>query len=229
MKLLHIAINSNYFTWNGQIYKQTEGCPMGSPISPIIANLFMQKLETSIIPRYEQILFYRRYFDDFLSIVKQGTEETILTSLNDFHPSIQFTMEKECNKQLPFLDIHLTCSSNGTITKKVYRKPTHTGRYLNYKSYHHISQKMSVVDALTYRAIKICDVEFLEDELDHIRGQLRQNEFPIRFINSRIEVMKARVNQRKQEEQEVPRLILPYMGPLTSRLTQYLRKRIGLN
>jgi len=125
------------------------------------------------------------------------------------------------------LDIHLTRSTNGAITKKVYRKPTHTGRYLNYKSYHHISQKMSVVDALAYRAIKICDEEFLEEELNHIRGQLRHNGFPIRFINSRIEMMKARVNQGKDEEEEVPRLILPFMGPLTTRLTTYLRRRLG--
>jgi len=86
---------------------------------------------------------------------------------------------------------------------------------------------MSVVDALAYRAFKICDDDTIEEELNHIRKQLKQNGFPIKFINSRIQIMKTRVNQVAEEEEESPRLILPFMGPLTARLTQYLRRRIG--
>ena len=44
--LLEFCLRSTYFTSQGRFYQQLEGTAMGSPISPIIANLFMEDLET---------------------------------------------------------------------------------------------------------------------------------------------------------------------------------------
>jgi hypothetical protein len=40
----HVLITS-YFTFNGQFYGQTDGVAMGSPISPAIANFYMEDYE----------------------------------------------------------------------------------------------------------------------------------------------------------------------------------------
>jgi len=43
--LLHFVLRSMYFQYNGSIYEQQEGAAMGSPVSAVIANLFMEILK----------------------------------------------------------------------------------------------------------------------------------------------------------------------------------------
>ncbi|XP_046387273.1 uncharacterized protein LOC124156657 [Ischnura elegans] len=45
VELFQHVLRSTYFLCNGQFYEQTEGVPMGSPLSPAIANLFMEDFE----------------------------------------------------------------------------------------------------------------------------------------------------------------------------------------
>jgi len=50
-----------------QIYRQVSGLPMGNPISPFLANLFMNIYEDRFIELYDKkILFFHRYLDDIL-------------------------------------------------------------------------------------------------------------------------------------------------------------------
>ena len=81
---------------------------MGSPASPVIANLFMAKLEEKALNSFKerQKLWYR-YIDDIISIMKAKVGEELLAHLNDQHPSISFTVEREENDQLPFMDAHI--------------------------------------------------------------------------------------------------------------------------
>ncbi|XP_035701215.1 uncharacterized protein LOC118433390 [Folsomia candida] len=147
MKLIRITVNSNYFTRKGKIYRQKDGTPMGSPISPVFAEFCLQELEEQLILNNPDIPFYQRFVDDSNGCIKAGKKDSILQSLNSFHPSIQFTCETEESRKLPFLDVLISRDEDGTIHRQVYRKPTHTGRYLNYNSYHHPSQKLAVRQA----------------------------------------------------------------------------------
>ena len=45
MDLLEFCLRSTYFTQRGKFYEQVEGAVMGSPITPIVANLFMENFE----------------------------------------------------------------------------------------------------------------------------------------------------------------------------------------
>ena len=47
--LLQFTLSNNYFMFNDRIYKQVHGCAMGSPVSPIVANLCMEEIEESAI------------------------------------------------------------------------------------------------------------------------------------------------------------------------------------
>ena len=47
--LLEFCLKSTYFTFQGKHYEQVEGAAMGSPISPIVANLYMKNFEVEAI------------------------------------------------------------------------------------------------------------------------------------------------------------------------------------
>ena len=69
-------------------------------------------------------------------MLRKGTETQLLNHLNGVRPEIQFTMESEKDGiKLPFLDCNVTRQENGELTVSVYRKGTHTDRYLNFNSH----------------------------------------------------------------------------------------------
>ncbi len=61
--------------------------------------------------------------------------------LNSIEPSIQFTLEAESEGQLAFLDVLISHNPDGSINTTVYRKPTHTNKYLNFSSHHPVAQR----------------------------------------------------------------------------------------
>ena len=81
---------------------------MGSPLGPLLANVFMSHIEESLERGDKLPSFYRRYVDDTLTIMPNiETASNFLDTRNKAHSSIQFMMETKCNGMLPFLDIQL--------------------------------------------------------------------------------------------------------------------------
>ena len=71
------------------------------------------------------------YIDDtFVSFSSRNDALLFFHKLNDLHPSLSFTMEKENNNKLPFLDVLVEKCEFSFLTS-VYRKPTFTGLYLS--------------------------------------------------------------------------------------------------
>ena len=75
---------------------------MGSPCSPVVANIYMEYFENRALGLELPILFtidsWLRYVDDVLTIVKKGTHDSLLNHLNSIDPSIKFIIEPP-NKQ----------------------------------------------------------------------------------------------------------------------------------
>ena len=68
-----------------------------------------------------------RYVDDTFVFWPHGQKKLaeFLNHLNGLHNKIQFTMEKEKEGHLPFLDIGIYRKTDGSLGHKVYQKPTH--------------------------------------------------------------------------------------------------------
>jgi hypothetical protein len=149
MKLLGICMETHFKTLDGNIWTQIDGCPIGKSISGEIAEIFMNWFEEQYIfsknKVFKPILWKRMRDDVFViwdtnsGINMQDNEmtniEQFLPVLNSFEEKIQFTLEMEKDKCLPFLDMVLIREEERILTK-VYRKPTHTQRYINWRSYH---------------------------------------------------------------------------------------------
>ena len=110
---------------------------MGSPVSAAVANLYMEFFEElALRSAPTKPWLWKRYVDDTCCIVKKGTMEGLLSHLNSVRPSIKFTVEVEKEGSLPFLDALLQRKDDGNLDVTVYRKPTHTDRYLDFRSHH---------------------------------------------------------------------------------------------
>ncbi|XP_067622746.1 uncharacterized protein [Eurosta solidaginis] len=105
MEIVKFCIEENrYFKFNDKIYTQLQGLPMGSPTSPIIADILMEKLlENSIEKLIQKPRSVAKYVDDIFAIVKETEVQNTLDVLNSFDRHIKFTMEFEDGK-LPYLD-----------------------------------------------------------------------------------------------------------------------------
>ena len=122
---------------------------MGSPVSAVIAHMVMEDVEqralaTSLVKPF----FWKRYVDDVIFAVSGNEAERLLSHLNSVEPSIQFTLEHEKDRHLPFLDSNVSRREQGNLETSVYRKPTHTEKYLAFDSHHPICHKKSVAKTL---------------------------------------------------------------------------------
>jgi hypothetical protein len=82
-------------------------------------------------------LLWLRYVDDTFVVWPHGPEwlQNFLCHLNSLRPAIQFIMEIGSDGAIPFLHV-LVIRMETTLATKIYRRPIHTGRYLNCNSNH---------------------------------------------------------------------------------------------
>ena len=128
---------------------------MGSPLSPIVANIYMEHFENKAIESFSlKPCEWKRFVDDTNLIWTHGRENLnkFLTHLNNQSEHIKFTMDVQENNCLPFLDVLITKNEYGSLAHQVYRKKMHTDRYLHATSHHHPSQKLGTLNTLSIRA-----------------------------------------------------------------------------
>ena len=68
------ATSNQLFQFNGELYEQTDGVAMGSPLGPLLANVFMCHIENQLEQNNMIPSFYRRYVDD--TLVKMPNTES---------------------------------------------------------------------------------------------------------------------------------------------------------
>jgi hypothetical protein len=123
-------MDQNCFQFNQQYYKQTNGVAMGAPTSAILAGTYVQHMEhMQIYPILikQQVIGYFRYVDDILVIYDQNKtniDET-LKEFNKLQTTIKFTIEKELQESINFLDLTIHREEK-RFQLSIYRKPTQT-------------------------------------------------------------------------------------------------------
>ena len=123
-----------------------------------------------------------RYVDDTFCGIEQQYEEEFQKHLNSISPSVTFTLEREQNQSLAFLDVKITRNKDNTISTTIYKKPTHTDRYLQFDSHHFQHRKFAVAKTLHNRidthVTNSDDKATLHKQMQHT---LMLNGFPRRF------------------------------------------------
>lgn len=153
-----IVLKQNYFNFNGKFYLQTERLTMGSPLSGLLANIFMNHFERKCIMFNKvyknKILYYGRYVDDTF-ILFNGTHrqiEAMMSDLNKQHPWIRLTMEFEEEKNINLLNVTVE-RKNEVLCYSIYRKPTVTSTTIHNSSFLPHSHKMAACNSFVHRAV----------------------------------------------------------------------------
>ena len=94
LNAVDFILNSTFFKFNNKFYNQVSGTPMGSSISPIIADIVMVNLETEILPSFGFVIpWYFRYVDDTILCEPLDKVDTVLCKFNSYNPRLQFNYD----------------------------------------------------------------------------------------------------------------------------------------
>ena len=186
-KLFSFATAQTHFLFNGTTYDQKDGVSMGSPLAPVLANLFMGHHENIWLQNYSKskLSFYRRYFDDTFCLFNSEQDAlSFFDFINKQHPNITFSMEKEVNNRLAFLDVLVDNASSSSPITSVYHKTSYTGLLTNFFSFSPHSYKVGLVKTLVDRAYKINNTwHGFHKDIESLVITLKKNFFPAKIID----------------------------------------------
>ena len=86
-------------------------------------------------------------------IIKKTEVDQFHNHINELEAGIKFTIINETNSSIHFLDVCVTLKASGELMTKIYKKLTHTNRYLNFNSAHSMSQKQGLVKCLLQKEL----------------------------------------------------------------------------
>ena len=160
---------------------------------------------------------YFRYVDDTFCIFGSEMEACkFFPHLNKMHPSLWFTLEKESNSTLPFLDV-LVYKEASCFPTSVHCKPNFTGLYIRWDSFCPNKCKLNLIKTLIHRTLMICSGSKLDCEVSFIIETLCNNGFPKDIVRSviRDEIDHFHKTKVASAQKSPVYLRLPWLGDIS--------------
>ena len=136
----------------------------------------------------KNIKIWKRSRDDIYILWNGGEHalDCVFWRINYIDPRIQFTIEREKNGILPFLDVSIKRYPDKLETN-IYRKETHTQKYVHWKSNHSKNCKLGILKGLIHRAHLLCDrKEDLLEEIQLLKDVFIANGYPKKLVDKTI-------------------------------------------
>ena len=204
-----------------------------------MANLFLGHHENIWLNKYQgpSLQFYRRYVDDTFCLFNSEQDALLFFDfLNSQHPNIKFTMEKESNKMLAFLDVYINNKDPCNLLMSVYRKKTFTGLLTNFYSFTSYSYKIGLIRNLVDRAYKINNTfAKFNDDVKKLFDIFKKNQYPesliSRIVHSYIDNVKSSNNSKLATDTSTLYFKLPFLelSNFTQRKVRLLVKKYYKN
>ena len=196
---------------------------MGSPLAPVLANIFMGFYKSIWLNEYNlnKPKFYLRHVDDILAAFEMEQDLlNFLNFLNNKHPSIKFTIEKQVNHSIAFpsLRVFISVINNQNLTLQIYHKSTYTGLLLNFKSFTSFSYEICLIKCLIDRLFKICNKwRSFHNDIENIKSNLIiKNSYPPFLIDEFIKkYLDHKFSSNKNQLKDISDVYyfkLPYIG-----------------
>ena len=183
----HLA-TEGFFAFNDKLYKQIDGVAMGSPLGPTLANFFLGNLENLVfehsLPSHPKLYF--RYVDDVFAVFNDNPAvDYFLNVLNNLHNNIKFTVEKSTVSYMQSLDVDVKVNNDGSFETCVWRKPTHTGLFLNFNAACPVKWKSGLNLCMLHRAKSICSSKnIFFSEVNKLKSFFLCNNYPATLFDN---------------------------------------------
>ena len=159
--LIRMILTMNNFSFNDNHYLQIHGTAMGTKMAPSYANLFLAFFEANALKNApSQPHTWLRYIDDIFMIWTEGLDnlKIFIDYLNNIHSTIKFT-SSHSSTNIPFLDVSVSLTNDGSISTDLYTKPTDKHQHLLYSSCHPLHTKKAIPFSLALRLRRICSTD----------------------------------------------------------------------
>ena len=174
------------------VYQQKTGLNMGSALSPMLSNIFVNALETKIVKKYAEsgkIIHYSRFADDSLIVLHKNSMRSFVKEINNFDKSLNYTIEEMNSKnEINFLDITVYLNESDNLEFKKYRKNSVDTVISNFEQ-SVISKKYLKGGIFTnlHRELDACSSHdiFLES-LEELKEVYSRNSYPAALVKSKI-------------------------------------------
>lgn len=221
-KLTQFLINNNIFEFNNKIYKQTIGLAMGNVAAPAISDVVLFEIEKELLKVLgENTVFYGRYRDDILLILKNGekTLEEVLDHANSLSELIKFEGNASC-ESATFLDLVIYKGSRFEGSKildlKIKEKPFGSNAYLHRSSCHPSHVFKGLIKGEIIRSIRNNSDE--TEHLKHLESLSRtflsrgysKKELNAAYASTLFENRKIYLEQNTKKENTYSGNMLPY-------------------
>ena len=201
-RLLLRLITESTFIFNSNYYRQIDGATMGGPLSVVLSDLFMIKMEKAALKSQRKPKFYKRFVDDILTRRKKDKDDKLFKFLNNYHTNIKLTIEVNPTK---FLDTNIIHNNDGTILTSVHRKVTKVTPH--WTSSIPKRYKRNAIYGDLSRAYRISSN--FQCEINIIRQKFLKASYPLRYINSVIKDFKNKKNAVSTENDNIDEFIIP--------------------
>ncbi|XP_023228594.1 uncharacterized protein LOC111628967 [Centruroides sculpturatus] len=158
LEMANLVCCESFFGFEGQTYKQNRGVPMGSPISGLLFELVVKKIEEKVVHSFRNdIVYFKKYVDDIFILWKSNRGiSNFIERINDNKDDLNLKLEQKSSVMIHFLDINITFKK-GHLSTNVYTKPTHSPLYIPAQSSDPFRYKLAAFRALVRRAFLYCD------------------------------------------------------------------------
>ena len=127
--------------------------------------------------------------DGILREIKRSQIEAKLAEINNSHPNLAFTIEREVDGSLPFLDMQII-HNDSFILSTWYSKPTDTGLILNYHFLALRRYNKSVVSGFVHRIFRACSTwKHFHNSMQRAKVMLERNQYPPNFYEPIIKTL----------------------------------------
>ena len=226
-ELLKCIISNFFFTYQGKMYRQKGGLPMGTSISGPLAILYMDMLEKKFLLTSPTLSIYARYVDDIFIITKSKEEaDNIFHTINSIDHNINFTIEyPKDNKKLSLLDFTITIdheSADFEFYKKSAKKPL----FVHHDSALPNQQKQNIISNEMTRITERCTKDSTKAaKLKQFDKLLQRNGYPENTTRKHNSTRKHKKEKQQKQQHETHYLQLPYISDeLNSRIINIFKK-----
>jgi len=203
---------------------------MGNPLAPVLADIFISKIEQNFLQKYQQnIPFYQRFVDDNFGcwLGTRSEFNDFVNFINQIHPKIKYTTETEVDKSLNFLDLKITRIPNSGFKTTIHRKPTAVIKPLHFTSAHHPKQKWGTLTSAILRARKlITEEEDLWKEIKFVQSTYINQAYPPHLILRTIQkalkkdLWSTNNQNNKVTLKETVYSTIPYIHNISTKISQ---------